>query len=174
MRNRTVNISPQVYARIAGVLYLLNIACGLFGEIYVRGHLVVAGDAITTAHRIMGSEFLFRCGIAGDLVMHITDIPMTVIFYVLLKPVSKDLSLLAALFGMLQTAILCANKLNLITVLLLLGGPSYLQAFDPKQQQGLASLLLSLHEYGFGVGLVFFGVSCLVTGYLMFQSGYFP
>ena len=92
MTNRTVNISPQVYARIAGVLYLLNIACGLFGEIYVRGHLVVAGDAITTAHRIMGSEFLFRCGIAGDLIMHITDVPMTVIFYVLLRPVSRDLS----------------------------------------------------------------------------------
>jgi hypothetical protein len=80
MTSRTVNISPQVYARIAGVLYLLNIACGLFGEIYVRSHLVVAGDALTTAHRIMGSEFLFRCGIAGDLIMHITDVPMTVIF----------------------------------------------------------------------------------------------
>ena len=174
MTNRTVNISPQVYARIAGVLYLINIACGLFGEIYVRGHLVVAGDAITTAHRIMGSEFLFRGGIAGDLIMHITDVPMTVIFYVLLRPVSRDLSLLAALFGMLQTAILCANKMNLVTVLLLLGGSNYLKAFDPNQLQALASLLLALHEYGFGIGLIFFGVSCIVTGYLMFRSEYFP
>jgi hypothetical protein len=174
MSDRRVRISALTYARTAGVLYLINIACGLFGEIFVRAHLVAAGDPLTTAHRIMGSEFLFRCGIAGDLVMHITDIPMTVIFYVLLKPVSKDLSLLAALFGLLQTAILCANKLTLITVLLLLGGPSYLQAFDPNQRQALALLLLSLHEYGFGVGLVFFGMSCLVTGYLMFQSGYFP
>jgi len=174
MTNRTVNISPQVYARIAGVLYLLNIACGLFGQIYVRGHLVVAGDALTTAHRIMGAEFLFRCGIAGDLIMHITDVPMTVIFYVLLRPVSRDLSLLAALFGMLQTAILCANKLNLVTVLLLLGGSNYLKPFDPNQLQALASLLLALHEYGFGIGLIFFGVSCIVTGYLMFRSEYLP
>ena len=174
MKSRTVNISPQVYARIAGVLYLINIACGLFGEIYVRSHLVVAGDALTTAHRIMGSEFLFRCGIAGDLIMHITDVPMTVIFYVLLRPVSRDLSLLAALFGMLQTAILCANKMNLVTVLLLLGGSNYLKAFDPNQLQALASLLLALHEYGFGIGLIFFGVSCIVTGYLMFRSEYFP
>ena len=174
MTNRTVNISPQIYARIAGVLYLINIACGLFGEIYVRGHLVVAGDVLTTAHRIMGSEFLFRCGIVGDLIMHITDVPMTVIFYVLLRPVSRDLSLLAALFGMLQTAILCGNKLNLVTVLLLLGGSNYLRAFDPNQLQALASLLLGLHEYGFGIGLIFFGVSCIVTGYLMFRSEYFP
>ena len=174
MMNGTARISALAYARIAGVLYLINIACGIFGEIFVRGHLVVSGDAAATAHQIMASEFLFRCGIAGDLVMHMTDVPMTVIFYVLLKPVSKDLSLLCALFGMLQTAILCANKLTLVTVLLLLGNRSSLQAFDPNQRQALASLLLSLHESGFGVGLIFFGVSCLVTGYLMFQSGYFP
>jgi hypothetical protein len=174
MTNRTVNTSPQVYARICGVLYLINIACGLFGEIFVRGHLIVAGDALATAHRIMASEFLFRCGVVGDLIMHITDVPMTVIFYVLLRPVSKDLSLLAALFGMLQTAVLIANKLNLVTVLLLLGGSNYLKAFDPNQLQALASLSLALHEYGFGIGLVFFGVSCLVTAYLLFRSGYFP
>src|SRR5271154_3175428 len=105
MTSQTVKISPQVYARLAGVLYLINIACGMFGEIFVRGHLVVAGDALATAHNIMGSEFLFRCGIAGDLIMHITDVPMAVLFYVLLKPVSKELSALSALFGMLQTAI---------------------------------------------------------------------
>jgi hypothetical protein len=157
-------VSPQVYARLAGMLYLINIACGLFGEIFVRARLVVAGDALATAHNIMASQFLFRCGVAGDLIMHITDVPMTVIFYVLLRPVSRDLSLLAALFGMLQTAILCANKLTLVTVLLLLGDPNYLRGFEPNQLQALASLLLTLHEHGFGVGLIFFGMSCLVTG----------
>jgi hypothetical protein len=166
--------SALVYARIAGVLYLINIACGIFGEIFVRSHLVVAGDAVMTAHRIMGSEFLFRCGIAGDLVMHITDVPMAVIFYVLLRPVSRDLSLLAVLFGMLQTAVLCANKLTLVMVLLLLGNANYLKAFDANQLQALASLSLTLHEAGFGIGLVFFGMSCLVTAYLLFRSEYFP
>src|SRR5262249_49153308 len=109
--NRKIRLSPQLYARAAGVLYLVNIACGMFGELYVRGHMVVAGDVAATAHNILTSEFLFRCGIAGDLIMHVTDVPMTVIFYVLLRPISRDLSLLAALFSMLQTAILCANKL---------------------------------------------------------------
>jgi hypothetical protein len=170
----SVRISPQVYARTAGVLYLINIACGLFGELYVRGHLVVAGDAAATAHNIAASEFLFRCGIAGDLIMHITDVPMAVIFYVLLRPVSKDLSLLAALFGMLQTAILCTNKLTLVMVLLLLRGPNFAQGFYPAQVEALVSTSLRLHEYGFGIGLVFFGVSCLITGYLLFRSEYFP
>jgi len=120
----------------------------------------------------LASEFLFRCGIAGDLIMHITDVPMAVIFYVLLRPISRDLSLLAALFGMLQTAILCANKLTLVMVLLLLRNAN--SGLGASQAQALASLSLTLHESGFGIGLVFFGVSCLVTGYLLFRSEYFP
>ena len=166
-------ISPQVYARLSGVLYLINIACGLFGEV-TRGKLTIPGDPAATAHHILASESLFRLTIAGDLVMHITDVPMAILFYVLLKPVSKDLSALAALFGMLQTAILCANKLNLVTALLLLGGANGLQSFTPAQLQSFASLSLELHESGFGVGLIFFGVSCLLTAYLLYCSEYFP
>ncbi len=173
MTTRKPSISAKAYAHTAGVLYLINIACGMFGEIFVRGKLFVPGDAAATAHHILASQSLFRWGIAGDLVMHITDVPMAVIFYVLLRPVSRDLSLVAALFGMLQTAVLCANKLNLVIVLLLLGGSSSLQAFT-AQLQALVSLSLTLHESGFGMGLIFFGVSCLVTGYLMLRSAYFP
>ena len=89
---------------------MFNILAGLFGEVFVRNNLIVAGDATATAHKIMASNLLFRSGIAGDLLMHISDVPMILIFYVLLKPVSKDLSLLAALFNLVQTAVLVANS----------------------------------------------------------------
>jgi hypothetical protein len=55
-----------------------------------------------------------------------------------------------------------------------LGNTDYLKAFDPRQLQALANVCLTLHEYGFSVGLVFFGFTCLVVGYLMSKSGYFP
>ena len=173
MQSRTIESSPQFYARLCRILYLVNIICGLFGEVFVRARLLVSGDAIATAHNIMASETLFRLGIAADLVMHITDLPTTVILYFLLRPVNRDLSLLAALFSMVHTAVLVANKLNLITALLLLGGSRYLGAFTVEQLQALARLSLTQHEYGFAVGLVIFGVSCLMVGYLMFRSGYF-
>ena len=38
MTNRTANASPQLDARIAGVLYLINIGCGIFDEVFVRSH----------------------------------------------------------------------------------------------------------------------------------------
>ncbi len=179
---RTVSNSPLLFARVAGALYLVNIACGLFGEAVARGHLVVPGNAAATAHNIAGSELLFRAGIAGDLLMHITDLPGTLIFYFLLKPVNRDLSLLSAMFGFLQTAILCANKLALVLVLVLLGnglgtgygGGADLSGFSPAQLQSLASLALTMHENGFAVGLIFFAVSAVSGGYLMWRSGYFP
>jgi hypothetical protein len=180
--HRTVTNSPLFFARFAGVLYLVNIACGLFGEAIARGHLVVAGNAAATAHNIAASELLFRAGILGDLLMHITDIPMTIIFYFLLKPINRDLSLLSAMFSFLQTAILCANKLTLVLVLVLLGnglgtgygGGADLRGFSTAQLESLASLALTMHENGFAVGLIFFAVSAISGGYLMYRSGYFP
>lgn len=86
MTNLTVN-SPQVYARIGGALYLIIIIAGFYGEVFVSGSLIVAGDAAATAQKIMASESLFRSGVAGDLLMHVCDVPLTLIFYVLLRPV---------------------------------------------------------------------------------------
>lgn len=174
MTNPSVNRTPQLYARVAGVLYLLNILAGLYGELFVRGKLIVAGNAAATAHNIIASESLFRRGIAGDLFMQVTDVPLIVIFYLFLRPVNKDLALLAAVFNIVQTSVLALNKLCLVATLSLLGDASYLQAVEPSQREALASLSLSLHESGFAIGLIFFGFSCLIGGYLMYRSGYFP
>jgi hypothetical protein len=106
--------------------------------------------------------------------MHVCDIPLMLIFYVLLKPVNKNLALLALLFNLIQTAVLVANKLNLLTALFLLGDADYLKAFEPSQLHALSYLLIKLHDYGFGVGLIFFGFVCLLEGYLIFRSTYLP
>lgn len=173
----TVNnrqISPQVYARIGGVIYLLIIILGGIDEAFIRSRLIVPGDVMTTTHNIIASKALFRRSIVGDLIMQVCDIPSIVIFYVLLKPVSKSLSLLAAFFNLVQTAILGLNKIYLLTTLSFLEGADYLKVFDPHQRQALAYLSLDLHESGYGIGLLFFGFTCIITGYLMFRSGYFP
>src|SRR5438128_7762904 len=121
MANHTVETSPQVYARIGGVLYLIIIVAGLFGEAFVRDKLIVSGDATATANNIMASQLLWRSGIAGDLIMHVCDVPLVLIFYVLLRPVNKNLALLALLFNLIQTAVLVANELNLLAALFPLG-----------------------------------------------------
>lgn len=170
----TLKLSPQIYARIGGVLYLIIILGGVFAVIFVRGKLIVSGDAMATANNIMASQLMWRIGIAADLIMHVCDIPLMLIIYLLLRPVNRNLALLAVLFNLIQTAVLVANKLNLLQVLLLLGSADYLKALEPQQLYTLAYLPLKLHDYGFGIGLIFFGFVCLVQGYLIFRSGYLP
>jgi hypothetical protein len=174
MANRTAETSPQVYARIGGVLYLILIVAGFFAAIFVRDKLIVSGDATATANNIMASELLWRIGIACDLIMHVCDVPLMMIFYVLLRPVNRNLALLVVLFTLVQTAVSVANKLNLLVPVFLLGNADYLKALEPHQRHALAYLALKLHDYGFGIALIFFGCQCLVLGYLIFRSGYLP
>ena len=165
---------PQTYARIGGVIYLIIIIAGLFAEIFVRSKLVVSGDPAATATNILSSQLLWRVGICADLIMQVCDIPLMMIFYVLLRPINKNLALLNLLFNVVQTAVLATNKLNLLMPLFLAGDADYLKAIDPQQLQALGYLFIRLHDHGLGVGLIFFGFVCLIEGYLIFKSGYFP
>ncbi|MDQ6471737.1 DUF4386 domain-containing protein [Flavobacterium sp. LHD-80] len=174
MKPKNFETNPQFYARIAGLLYLVIILTGLFAEAFVRNKLFVSGDAEATANNIIHADFLWRLGISADLIMQICDLPVMIILYYLFKPVSRKLALLNLSFNLIQTAVLVANKLNLLAALFFLGNGEYLKSFSPDQLHTLAYLSIKLHGYGFGVGLIFFGFVCLIEGYLIYKSGYFP
>jgi hypothetical protein len=160
--------------RIAGMLYLLIIITGMFSVLFVRDKLIVPGDSAATAHQIISHESLWRAGIASDLVMHLCDIPVMLIIYILLRPVSRRVALLALLFNMIQTAVLVANKLNLAAALLPLSGAAYLKTVDPQMLYNQSYMAIRLHDIGFGIGLLFFGMTLLANGYLIRKSGYLP
>ena len=104
----------------------------------------------------MASQSLWRMGIAGDLMMHVLDVPFMLILYLLLRPVNKKLALLVVLFNLIQTAVLVANKLNLLMPLILFGNADFLKAFELNQLHALAYVFIKMHDSGFGVGLIFF------------------
>lgn len=163
------------YARLAGVLFLLTIAAGGFGEFYVPSQLVVPADATATANNIVASESLFRLGFASYLVEAMCDIALALIFYVLLKPVRRDLALLAAFFGLVSTATFAVAELfYYFGASLILGGAPYLKTFSPAQLNTLVQLLLKLYGTGGEIFMVFYGVAAILRGYLIFQSGYLP
>jgi hypothetical protein len=174
MANRTVDIDPQLYARIGGVLYLVIIVLGAFAEGFITDKLVVPGDAATTAHNIMASPVLWRLGVAGDLVVALCAVPLLWIEFILLRPVSKYLVLLAVLFNLVSLAVESISKLFLLLVVPTLGNTDYLKAFEPQQLQILANLALKSHGIAFNIALIFFGFTCLVNGYLIIRSGYLP
>jgi hypothetical protein len=167
-------MTPQTYARAGGALYLIIIAVGMFGELFARGPLIVSGNAVATASHIAGSMSLWRVGVAGDIFMHMCDIGVMLVFYVLLSPVNRNVALFALLSNLVQTSVLVANKLNLLIPTFLLGDAEYLKAFTPPQLQALAYVSLKTHVHGFGLGLIFFGMTCIALGYLIIRSEYLP
>jgi len=157
------------WARLAGVFYLITIVAGVFAEVFVRGRLVVRDDAAATATNILTHEALYRSGLVADLIMLLAYVAVTLLLYLLLKPVNEPLSLLAAFFSLIGIAVLAVNCLNHVAPLLLL-------ARDPSstQSQSLALLALRLHARGYSISGVFFGTYCILIGYLTFKSGFVP
>src|SRR5829696_8956193 len=172
--NRTAGTSPLVYARVAGLLLLIVAILGPFSVIYFPSTLIVPGDAIATADNIRASEGLLRIGIVSDSLIFLIEIVLTVLLYVLLRPVSRTLSLVTAFARLAMTIVQGINLLPYFTALLLLSGAGYLTVFEPAQSDALALLFLNAHGYGIFIWQLFFGLHLFVLGYLIFKSGYFP
>jgi len=166
--------SIQTYARVAGVLFLLSMVGGFFGELYAPSRLIVSADAAATAKNIVVSNWLFRVGFASYLVEAVCDIALSLIIYVLLRPVQKNLALLAAFFGLVSTAVFAVAELFYFAPSLILGGADYLKSFSPDQLNALALLSLKMYGLGGGIFMAFYGLATGVRGYLIYRSGYLP
>lgn len=163
----------QRYARIAGVLFLLSLIAGGFGEAYAPSRLIVASDAAATAANLRNFEWLYRLGFTAFLIESLCDVTLILILYVLLKPVSKELSLLAALFGLMGTALFAFAELFYFAPLLLTGS-TYLKTFTPDQINSLVLLSLKFYGYAGMILTAYYGMAWLIRSYLIFRSGYLP
>ena len=155
----------QLKARIAGLLYLVVILLGTFAPFVVAPSSLAADPAVITA-RIMQSLAAYRLGGVAEIVVLACDIALAVIFYRLLRRVSRTVAMLAAFFRLGYAAINGANvTLHFAPLLVLTSQPS---------QPSLAVTLTRMHLLGFDVALVFFGVHVALLGYLIFRSTYLP
>jgi hypothetical protein len=166
--------SDNKLAKAAGFLYLVSIIGGGFAEAFVRGGLTVSGNAAATAHNILASEQMYRLGFVADLVCIICSIFLSLIFYILFKPVNRNLSLLALIFSTVATAVMTVNLLNQQAPLLLLHNSSYLKAFTIDQLQTQSLFYLNLQSQGYNISLSLFAFYFPIIGYLVYKSGFLP
>ena len=164
----------QRYARAAGILILLSIVFGTWGEAYVPSRLIVSGDAAATAHRILSSPILFRTGFAAYLVEAVCDVGLALAFYVLLRPVDKNLALLSAFLGLVATVTYAFAECFFFAPSLLLSGADYLKTFTPQQLESLTLLSMKFFDQIAGIFIGFYGLATMLRGYLTYRSGYLP
>src|SRR5437016_10184748 len=174
MTERIGETSPRFEVRITGAFYLLTILMGIFAQGFVSGSLVVDGDAAATATNILMHKMLFQLGFAVYLIEMACQIAMTALFYDLLKPAGRSVSLLAAFLGFAGCVIKTLSRLFFIAPLFILGGAHYLSVFSAEQLQALALLFFEVNDHGAAIALVFFGFYALLTGYLIIKSTFLP
>src|SRR5262245_11625156 len=166
--------APSTLARVAGALYLYIFVAGLFAEVFVRGQLVVPGDAAATAANILAHETLFRLGFSMELLHLACDVAIAAILYVLFRPVDRVLSLLAAFLRLASAVILAVASTAHFAALRLVSGADHLGALPAGEPEALALTALGLHADGYAICLVFFGFGCLFLGWLVLKSALIP
>src|SRR5947207_15392063 len=133
-----IDKSQRKAATVVGFSYLFALPPAIFAEFYVRTQLIAFDNAAQTAQNIMTHERLFRLGTASNLTVFALDIVLITALYVVLKPVNRNLALLAAFWGLIETAIFVVTLLNDFETLRLLSGADYLRVFQPDRLQALA------------------------------------
>jgi Domain of unknown function (DUF4386) len=166
--------SPSALARVAGALYLYIFAAGLFAEAFVRSRLIVPDDAAATAANILANETLFRLGFTGELLHLACDVAIAAILYVLFRPVSRVVALVAAFMRLASAVVLAVASIGHFSALQLLSGSDYLAALPAGESQALALLAFRLHADGYAICLVFFAFSLFALGWLILRSGFIP
>ena len=169
----SIDDSQRKAARVAGFAYLFSLAIEMGSEFRIKPHLFVSGNAAETARNILAQQQLFRLGVACDLIYATGTLVLLTALYVILRPVNRQLALLAAFSRLVYAVAWVVIALNLFTALRLLSGADYLHAFGAEQVQALAKLYLSGFD-AYYVGLLFYGLASTVCAWLWFKSHYIP
>jgi hypothetical protein len=160
--------------RFVGLLYVLVSIPGAFALVYVPSKLIVDGNATATASNIAASETLFRAGIACNLISQILFMWVALALYDLLKGVNQRHASLMLGLIVVSIPIALLNELNAIAALVLVRGADFLSTFEKPKRDALAMLFLNLHDHGFVVAEIFWGLWLFPLGLLVYRSGFLP
>jgi len=164
----------QRYARAAGVAMLLSIIFGVLGEMYLPGKIIVGGNAAATAANIASHPTLFRLTFASYLVEGFCDVALCVFFYILLKPVDRNLALLSAFFGIVSMVTFAVAQSSFFAASLVLRDSGGMAAFTLEQRQALALVCTRIASMIATLFLGMYGTASMLRGYLILRSEYLP
>jgi len=169
-----IDDSQRSAAKVAGVLYLVTIVTANFAEFYAFARLVVDTDPAATATNIEASERLFRVGVASDIFTFLAVIPLIVALYVVLRPVSRNIAVLALSWRLVETAIFVVSALAALDALRQLSNPYHQNSMSANELQALMMSAIGAHGAAYNIGLIFYGFGSAAFCYLFYVSRYIP
>lgn len=159
---------------LAAFGYLVIFVTGIFANFFILERMVIPNDATSTFNNILENTLRFRTGILSFVIMVVFDVVLTWALFLIFEPVNRNLSLLSAIFRLVNTAIFGVALFTLFNVLHLTSGAEYLNAFEPLQLHLRVLFAIENFNYIWLIGLLFFGIHLSVLGYLILKSEFVP
>ncbi|MGH8061603.1 MAG: DUF4386 domain-containing protein [Pseudoxanthomonas sp.] len=160
--------------RLAGLLYLIVVATGIFSLAYVPGQLVVADDPQATMTKIVASQQLFRQGIAAFLVMQVAFLLLPFALYPLLESAGRRAATLMVVLAVTSVPLGLSALVHRLDLLSLLADPVVSRMLDPGHVRAEVVLSLEAYRNGLHVTKLFWGLWLLPFGWLVFESRRLP
>jgi len=173
MADNSTKISQRKAAKVAGIIFPLSIIIVMVVNLAIVAPLVIKGNTSETAQNILSHEFLFRIGIAGNVLYSICVAVFLVALYTILKYVNHSFAIFAAICFLINIFSWLLIALNQFTVIRLLNDIGFSHAFPPEGLLGMVRLHL-IGEDIYYVGLLFWALGFTVISYLLFKSKYIP
>lgn len=170
----TIDDSQRVAAKVAGLAYLFTTAIVVFAEFAIRERLMVSGDVAATIQHIGAAERLWRTSLALNIGYCVGAVTLVVAMYVVLRPVSRHLALLAASWRLIYVMASVMMVLSMLGVARLSGNPDYARLLQADPLQGLVKISTGAVVDEYYVGLVFTSLASAVIAYLFYTSRYVP
>jgi hypothetical protein len=174
MTNHIVDTSQPKAVKVAGFMFLFSFIVPTLNWIFVLSKLIVAENVIATANNIISHDLHFRVGISIELIMSVGLIVLGLALYNILKPVNRNLALLALLWKLMEATVAAVIVLVSFIALQILSGEPYLTVFTPEQLQIPIGLILNAHTAIYSIPMVILGLDMMVFSYLFFKSKYIP
>ena len=173
MPRNDIDATQRTAARAVGLCYLAAMATAVAG-FSIRGGMIVPGDGAATAANILASETLFRVGVLADVLTFAIDIALIAALYAVLRPVQRELAMLATGWRLMETAVLLVATLNGFAVLRILAGTELAGVYEPAMLHAQARAALNAYGDGYRVGFTFLGLGSALFGLLWLKSRYVP
>lgn len=168
----TANSNKKI-ARTAGFLYLMLVITSVYSLMYIPTQIFVKGNPAVTANNILANEFLFRLGIASNLVSQIIFVFLVMALFRLLKEVDWHRAGLMVVLVIVQIPIVFFIETFSITSLMI-AKDELLNALGLEQKQDVIMMFLRIRSNGISTLQILWGLWLVPFGQLVYKSGFIP
>lgn len=172
MNTNTDRNLQQLYAKVAGLSYVVFTLAGLIKNFLLNTRLSSVSNS--QIQGMFANELHFRLGVAAEVVMFLAVIVASVSFYVVLKPIHKQMMQTALCLRLVEVIIGGLAVVASMTMLAVSSKTYFVELLDVEQLRNLLVIVSSIRQPVYEYSWIAMGFAGVITFYLFLKAHYIP